>query len=137
MSISLILSLTTLALLLATAGCGVAIAVLERKSTVPPVVERVFMGLAGSGSAVLVCSVLLLHPVTGGDAAYRVALPSVTGIAMAAEFEGAEFEGADFPACVSLGDGPAYDRAEARFEGDGAQGESGHEIFVFRSPGPR
>lgn len=132
MSISLILSLITLALLLATAGCGLAIAVLERKNTVPDSVERIFMGLAGCGSAVLVCSVALIHPVTGGDAAYRVSLAAVTGIAMAAEFDVSETS-----ACVSLGDGPAYDPAQARFEGNGAQGESGHEVSVFRSPGPR
>ncbi|SDG49577.1 hypothetical protein [Thalassobaculum salexigens] len=132
MSISLILSLVTLALLLATAGCGVAIAVLERKGAVPESVERVFMGLAGSGSAVLVCSVVLIHPATGGDTAYQVALPAVAGIAMAAEIDASER-----PACVPLVDGPAYDRAQARFEGDGAQGESGHEVSVFRSPGSR
>ena len=131
MSISLILSLITLALLLATAGCGVAIAVMERKSAVPETVERVFMGLAGSGSAVLVCSVVLIHPATGGDPR-RLALPSVTSVAMAAEIDATAT-----PACVSLDDRPAYDRVQARFEGDGAQGESGHEVSVFRSSDAR
>lgn len=132
MSISLILSLTSLALLLATAGCGVAIAVVERKSTVPPAVERIFMSLAGSGSAVLVCSVILLHPVTGGDVAHRLTLPSVTSIAMASEIDADEV-----PACVPLGGTAAYDRVQARSQGRGTQGETGHEVSVFRSPAAR
>ncbi|WPZ34294.1 hypothetical protein T8K17_24065 [Thalassobaculum sp. OXR-137] len=132
MSISLILSLTTLSLLLATAGCGIAIAVLERKSAVPPVVEQVFMGLAAAGSTALVSCVVLLHPVTGGTPVARFALPSVTSIAMASEVEAG-----DLPACVPLEEGAAYDPGQARFEGRGAEGDSGHEVSVFRSPGPR
>ena len=137
MSISLILSLTTLALLLATAACGLAIAVLERKRTVPPVVERVFVGLAGSGSAVLVCSVVLLHPATGGAGATNLALPSITAPAMAAEVEAADVEEMERRGCVPLGVSAAYDRVESRFEGYGAQGVSSHEVSVFRPSGSR
>ena len=131
MSISLILSLTTLALLLATAGCGLAIALLERKRAVPPFVERVFIGLAGAGSSVLVCSVVLLHPVTGGGQTGLV-LPSITATAMAAEVNPA-----GLPACVPLGGSAAYDRVQSRFEGFGAQGVSSHEVSVFRPSGSR
>lgn len=132
MSISLILSLTTLVLLLATAGCGIAIAVLERNGVVPPSVERTFIGLAGTGSAVLVSAVVALHPLAGGAVVHGFNLPSVTGVALAAEIDAA-----GMPPCVSLAGGPAYDRGDARSEGDRTQGDSGHEVSLFRSSRPR
>ena len=132
MSISLILCLTTLALLTATAASGLAIAVLERRGAVPRLAETTFMGLAGAGSLVLVTSVLMLHPLTADTLAGAFHAPSVTSTAMAAEVEPSEES-----ACVSLAELPAYDRRQARSEGEGAKGESGHEVSVFRSSGPR
>ncbi|MDF1792585.1 MAG: hypothetical protein P1U88_11780 [Thalassobaculaceae bacterium] len=132
MSISLILCLSTLTLLVATATIGIAIAVIERKGVVPRLAETTFMGLAGAGSIVLMASVVVLHPLTAETLIGSLHAPSVTSTAMAAEIDAAEE-----PACVSLADFPAYDRGQARFEGDGAKGEGGHEVSVFRSPGPR
>lgn len=136
MSVSLILCLTTLALLLATAAIGLAIAVLERRGIVPLQAESAFFGLAAAGCLVLVGSVVMLHPSTAGRFAGDSGLPSVAGAAMAAEVVADAHEDGDLR-CVSLAELPAYDRRQARSDGRGAKGESGHEVSVFRSPGSR
>lgn len=141
MLVSLVLCLVTLVLLVATAASGVAIAVLERRGVVPRLAESAFLGLAGAGSAILVASVLLMHPVTAEGVARLSHALAVAGDAMAAEYDPtATIPAADRPddvPCVSLAELPAYDRHQARFDGQGAKGESGHEVPVFRSPGSR
>jgi len=129
MSTTLALCLITLALLLAAAGSGIAIAVLERRGVVPRLAERTFLGFAGAGSALLVVVVVSLHPTTGAAVAGTPA-PASTAVASPPS-------GSPQTACVSLADLPAYDHPRARYEGDAARGEFGHEVPVFRSPDPR
>lgn len=113
MSVSLILCLTTLALLLATAASGLAIAVLERRGIVPRLAESAFFGLAVAGCLVLVASVALLHPTTAGRFADDSGFPTLSGAAMAAEVVADAHEDGDLR-CVSLAELPAYDRRQAR-----------------------
>lgn len=141
MPIPMILCLIALALLVATAASGVAIAVLERRGVVPRIAEATFLGLAGAGSFVLVASVLLMHPTSAGGIARLSHVLSVASAAMAAETPpGGTASDAAFPdavPCVSLAELPAYDRGQARSDGYGAKGESSHEVPVFRPPGSR
>ncbi|MCR9072345.1 MAG: hypothetical protein NXI18_11550 [Alphaproteobacteria bacterium] len=136
MSIPLVLCLATLALLLATAASGLAIAVLERRGVVPRLAELAFFGLGAAGSVVLVASVAIMHPITADRLGLRDAYVSIATVAMASE-ETAEANGDSVLRRVSLTEPAAYDRGQVRPYGRGAEGESGHEILVFRSFGAR
>lgn len=142
MSLSVILCLTALALLLATAASGIAIAILERRGVVPRIAEGLFVGLAGAGSAVLVASVVSMHPLTADPVLATYRPPSVTGSAFAAVPSGAghggeaiaaSWDGAEVIACVPPAGSAAYDRFSARLEGDAGKGDGHHEVSVFRS----
>jgi hypothetical protein len=132
MTLPLILCATALALVLATAATGLAIAVLERRSLVPTLLESAFVGLAGTGAAALVASVVVLHPALAEDptrgGAFKVLGDTVAGDAPAVEIAGPIEHG-----CYPEGAAPSYDRLQdQQAPRSRGKGDDGHEIPVLR-----
>lgn len=127
-TLPMILCLCALALVVATAASGVAIAVLESRGVVPKLVESAFMGLAGVGSTALIASVVALHPATAGVAGDAFSLLPAGRDAVTVELV-AELEGECFPPVADA----AYDLPQENVYWGGI----GREVPLFRSSGSR